>query len=76
MSSNFLDIPPYIFLALALALCLFYEILSSSRFHRLRWMVILGMILLGYSEISTLSVQYKAVSTTSGRGAGSSTIFS
>ena len=71
----FAFIPPYIALALAVALYLFYQALSSSQFYKLRWMAILGMVLLGYSEIATLSAQYKAVSTTGGRGAWSSTIF-
>jgi hypothetical protein len=71
----FAFIPPYIAMTVALALYLFYQLLNSGRFSSLRWIAVVGMILLGYSEISTLSSQYNQVSATSGRGAWSSTIF-
>jgi 4-amino-4-deoxy-L-arabinose transferase-like glycosyltransferase len=71
----FAFIPPYIAMTVALAIYLLHKLLSSSRFPSLRWMPILGLVLLGYSEISTLSSQYKAVYATGGRAAWSSTIF-
>lgn len=71
----FTFIPPYIAITLALALYLFYQTLNSGRFRDLRWIAILGIILLGYSEINTLSSQYNEVAATGGRGAWSSTIF-
>jgi hypothetical protein len=71
----FTFIPPYIAMTLALAFYLFFQILNSGRFHQWRWIAILGMILLGYSEINTLSSQYNEVSATGGRSAWSSTVF-
>ena len=71
----FAFIPPYIAMTLALVIYLLYKLLSSGRFRPLRWVPVLGLVLLGYSEISTLSSQYRAVSVTGGRAAWSSTIF-